>query len=483
MSKDTGLLAFGAYIPRGRLQRASVHAANAWFAPGLKGLAKGERSAANWDEDAITMAVEAARDALSGVDRDNVSAVTLASTTLPFADRLNAGVVKEALNLPDAVAALDSAGSQRAATSALIQALQGAGASPHLCVASERRLAKPASEAELTQGDGAAALLVGKGKNVVARFLGAHSVTVDFVDHFRAEGEEFDYTWESRWIRDEGYAKIAGDGLKAALERIGVAGKDIDRAAIAIAVKGVPESLAKRAGIKPEAVADTMTANVGDTGVAHPFLMLAAALEAAKPGEKILVAAFGQGLDVLVFETTAALADLPKRAGVAGSLKRRKAESNYQRFLFHRGLLNLDRGMRAEADQKQPGSTLYRNRKTVMALVGGRCTKTGSVQFPKSEISVNPNDRALHTQEDYPLAEKRARIVTYTADNLTYSPDPPAYYGNIDFDGGGRMMAEFTDVDAADVEVGREMRIVFRIKAVDEVRHFKRYFWKATTAD
>lgn len=482
MSKDIGILAYGAYIPRSRLQRSAVYAANSWFAPGLKGAAKGERASANWDEDTITMGVEAGRDALTRFERDQVGAIVLASTTLPFADRLNAGVVKEALNLPDAVAALDSAGSQRAGTSALIQALNGAGAKPTLCIASERRLARPASEAELSQGDAAAALLVGKGK-VIARLLGTHSVTVDFVDHFRADGEQFDYSWESRWIRDEGYTRIAGNGLKAALEAVGVAGADIAKAAIAINVRGVPEALAKRVGIKPEAVADTLSANVGDTGVAHPLLLLAAALEGVRPGDKILVAGFGQGLDVLVFEVTPAIADLPKRGGVSGSLARRKADSNYQRFLFHRGLLELDRGMRAEQDQKQPGSTLYRNRKAVLALVGGRCTKTGSVQFPKTDISVNPNDHAIGTQEDYPLAEKRAKVVTYTADALTYSPDPPSYYGMIDFEGGGRMTAEFTDVDATDIEVGADLRMVFRIKNVDEQRNFTRYFWKATTAN
>jgi uncharacterized OB-fold protein len=62
---------------------------------------------------------------------------------------------------------------------------------------------------------------------------------------------------------------------------------------------------------------------------------------------------------------------------------------------------------------------------------------------------------------------------------LTYSPDPPAYYGMIEFDGGGRMMAEFTDADAEVIEVGREMRMMFRIKSVDERRGFVKYFWKA----
>jgi 3-hydroxy-3-methylglutaryl CoA synthase len=481
MTIEAGILGYGAYIPRSRLQRSAVYASNSWFAPDLKGLVKGERAIANWDEDPITMGVEAARDALTGIQRERIGAITLCSTTLPFADRLNAGVVKEALNLSDTVAALDATGSQRVGVSALIQALNAAGAAPHLCIASELRKAPPASVQELTYGDAAAAILVGKGSGI-ARFLGAHSVTIDFVDHYRSAGEPFDYVWESRWIRDEGYMKIAGDGLRAALAKIGVAGQDIDRAAIAVSAGGVAAALAKKVGIRPEAVVDTFAASVGDTGVAHPFLMLTAALEQAKAGEKVLVAAFGQGVDTAVFEVMPTAKQLPSRRGVTGSLARRKPDTNYLRYLFHRGLLGLDRGMRAEQDQKQPGSTLFRNRKTVLALVGGRCSKTGVVQFPKSEIGVDPDRHSIGTQEDYPLAEVRAKVVTHTADNLTYSPDPPNCYGIIDFEGGGRLMAEFADVDVSEIEVGREMRMVFRIKAIDDTRHFKRYFWKATPA-
>ena len=64
---DVGILSFGAYVPRKRLQRSAIYATNSWFAPGLKGLAKGERAVGDWDEDSITMAVEAGRDALTGI--------------------------------------------------------------------------------------------------------------------------------------------------------------------------------------------------------------------------------------------------------------------------------------------------------------------------------------------------------------------------------------------------------------------------------
>src|SRR5579872_2474952 len=114
----SGILAFGAYVPRLRLQRSAVAAAHAWFNPALKGLSRGERAFAAWDEDTITMGVEAARDCLSDLERSRVSRVVLASTSHPFADRQNSVVVKEALNLDDHTAAMDVGGSQRAGTSA-----------------------------------------------------------------------------------------------------------------------------------------------------------------------------------------------------------------------------------------------------------------------------------------------------------------------------------------------------------------------------
>lgn len=475
-----GILACGAYIPRRRLQRAAIHAANGWFAGGLKGLARGERAIAGWDEDSITMAVEAARAALRDTDRASIGSVALASTTLPFADRSNAGVVKEALNLADTTGAFDLAGSRRAATTGLRQALAAAagGASAQLLVAADMRKSRPGSEAEMTYGDAAAALIVGDG-DAIATLIGAHSVTIDFVDHARVSGAEFDYGWEARWIRDEGYGAMVAAALADGLAKIGVDVAAIDRFVVPILAKGVAEGLARALGISTDAVADRMADRVGDSGAAHPILLLASALEAARPGERILLVGFGQGVDILVMETTDAIAHARGHCSVAATLADRIEDVNYLRWLFHRGLYDLERGMRAELDQKQPGTTLWRNRKAVLGLVGGRCTQTGTVQFPKSEISVNPNNPAAHTQEDYSLADRRARVVTYTADALAYSPDPPGYYGMIDFDGGGRMTVEFADVVADDVEVGREMRMVFRIKAFDAQRGFVKYFWKA----
>ncbi len=478
---ETGILAYGAYLPVTRLQRSAIHAANKWFAGGLGALAKGEKAVASWDEDAITMAVEAARDALEGLSRSGIGQVTLASTSHSFADRQNAGVVKEALNLSDNCGAMDVGGSMRAGTTSLLGALLAAGDRPALHLAAERRIASAASEAEMLYGDAAACLLVGKGKPL-ARLIAHHTVTIDFVDHWREDGVDFDYQWEARWIKEEGFTRLLGGAIQAAMAQAGLTGADIDHFIVPVAAKGVPEQIAKMVGVAADAVADTMTAVLGHAGAAHPNLMLAAALETAKPGDKILVSSFGQGADVLIFAVTDAIGSQRPRLGVSGWLARRREDSNYMQYLFYRGLIQLDRGARAEFDQKQPATALWRNRKTVFALIGGKCSKTGTVQFPKSELSVNANDHAHGTQEDYPLADLPAKIFTYTADSLTYSPNPPNYYGHVDFAGGGRWMFEFADVTADQVEVGADMRMMFRIKAFDEQRHFRRYFWKAAPA-
>ena len=476
MADDFGILSYGAYLPRRRLQRKSIAAANSWFAPGLRALAKGERAMANWDEDTVTMAVEAARDCLAGPAPADLEQLILASTTHPFDDRQNAAIVANAMHLGSALRVLDVSGSQRAGTSALISALAGGGSS--LVTASEHRLAKAASPQEMHYGDGAAALLVGSGKPI-ARLIGAHSETVDFVHQFRASERAHDYAWEERWIRDEGYLKLVPAALAALFKETGIAPAAVTHFCLPCTLPRVVPGVAKRAGIGEAAVRDNLAAVCGDTGAAHALLLLAHALAQAQPGDLIAVAAFGQGCDALLFEVTDAIAALPARGGVEGALARRKEETNYLRFLAFNDHIALERGMRAEADKGTPLTTLYRNRDMITGLVGGRCRLCGTLQFPRGRYCVNPQCNALDSQDDQPFSDARAKVMSYTADALTYSADPPAYYGMVEFDAGGRMMADFTDVDEGKVEVGMPMRMLFRIKEHDTARGFVRYFWKA----
>lgn len=476
-----GILRYGAYVPMRRLQRKAMVAANAWFNSALKSQGKGERAMANWDEDSVTMAVAAARDCLGDFDRGQLGAVHLASTTLPFADRLNAGIVAGALNLAESVAGHDHSASQRAGLSALADALNATGG-PVLVTAAEKRRTKAASPLELSSGDGAAALLVGEG-DVVAELVAHANRTVDFVDHYRGDGVAYDYTWEERWIRDEGYNKIVPATLKDLFAKAGVTGADIAHFCMPCTLAKVAGPIAKKAGIADAAVRDNLAMVCGDTGAAHALVMFAHALESAKSGELILVVAFGQGCDALLFRATDKIASAKPARGVSGFLARRREETNYQKFLAFNDTIEMERGMRSELDKATALSSLYRNRNTVTGFMGGKCNVCGTLQFPKTNICVNPNCNAFHSQEPQPFSDLEGRIMSYTADNLTYSADPPACYGMVQFDAGGRVMIDFTDVTPDDIDVGKKMDMVFRIKDYDGQRGFTRYFWKATPAE
>lgn len=476
-----GIQAFGGYIPRLRLNRKAMAQANAWFNPNLMGQGKGERSLANWDEDSVTMAVEAARDCLNGTSRDEIDGVYFASTTMPFADRQNSGILSAALTLSEDIPAADVTSSQRAGTTALITALNSAAGGAGKCqlvAAGDKRKARSASPQEFQFGDGAAALLISDGDGI-AKFLGSHSLTIDFVDHFRGEEEEFDYGWEERWIRDEGLVKIVPRAVKGALEKAGVSGDQIDHFVFPCTFPRMPQTIAKQCGIDPEKVRDNLAAACGETGTAHALVMLVDALQDAEPGQKILVAGFGQGCDALIFETTPALKDLSARNGVKGSLANRKEEHNYMKYLAFNDLVELEKGMRAEVDKKTALTTTYRKRDMLFGLVGGKCTKCGTAQFPRARICVNPNCQAVDSQEPYSFADKKGTILSWSADYLAFSMDPPSHYGMITFEEGGRFLCDITDVEPGTIDSGMNVRMVFRIKDFDDRRGFRRYFWKA----
>lgn len=478
-----GIVGYGAYIPRLRIPRESIVAANVWMNPALAGLARGERSMTNWDEDSITLAVEAARDAMAGHERVAITGISLASTTMPFADRQNSAIVAGALRLPDGIGAADRTGSLRAGTGALADALAAAHDEDGLalCIAADTRQARPASVQELGFGVGAAALFVGQ-KGVIAEHLGTYSRTEDFIDHFRPEGERFDYVWEERWAREQGFLRIIPEAIAGLLAETGVTADAIDHLLVPVMVRGVAQGVAKATGIPETALRDQLAANCGDTGTAHPLLMLAHALEDAKPGEKILLCGFGGGCDALLFEATDAITGYRPPRGVTGSLARRREEPNYMKFLTFNGLLDVEKGLRADEDKWTALSALHRNRDFLTAFMGGHCTQCGTLQIPKTRVCVNPNCGAHNTQEDEPFAEKPASVMSWTADRLAYSIDPPAHYGMVQFEGGGRLMSDFTDVDPDAVAVDMPVRMVFRIKDRDEQRGFVRYFWKAAPA-
>jgi len=468
---DIGILAIGVYVPTWRIRRETIAGAMDWAVPALKGMARGERSVANWDEDTVTMAVEASRRCLQGTDRSRVSRVALASTTLPFADRSNSGILADALNLDERISTEDAGGSRRSATSALQRLLkQSEAEGVALLAASDCRETRPGSLQEMQYGHGAAALLVGSGKPL-AVCQGGASIHRDLVDQYRSHDVDFDYALERRWAQEEGWLRIVPDAVEAALADAGISAEDVHHL-VASAPANVATKLAGMMNMQNASIADALDGNVGDTGAAHPLLMLAGALAAAGPGQHIVLAGFGQGADACVLKTTQAVADygdVPVSAG-------RKLD-NYVKFLALRRQLRPEYGIRAERDNRTALSTLYRKRHDITGFVGGRCRSCGALQFPLTHACVHC--REMDTQEPESLAELSGMVKSFTEDWLAFTPSPPLIYGNITFPDGANVLMEFTDFEPGEVSVGAGVGTAFRIKDFDDSRAFRRYFWKA----
>jgi len=182
----TGIVSYGSYIPYRLLKRAAI--AEVLGVPA----AKGERSVASFDEDSVSMAAEAARDALRAVGTDRVRSLLFATSTPPYAEKLNAAIVGAAAQLPSESRAADLTGSVRAGLSALLQAADAASAGGlALAVMSDCRLGAPEGRLEQAGGDGAAAFVMGSGDAVIAEIVASASFTREFLDTWRMPEERF----------------------------------------------------------------------------------------------------------------------------------------------------------------------------------------------------------------------------------------------------------------------------------------------------
>lgn len=475
-----GIVSFGGYVPRYRLDRRKIFRAMGWMDPSTAGSSRGEKAVANFDEDSITMAVAAGLDSLTGFDRSRIGGVYFASTTMPYKERLNAGILTAAMGLSDHIRAADFGGALKAGTTALLAALEGVssgGAGNILVCASDSRLGQPASAEEMIFGDASAAFVVGT-ENTIAEFKGSYSVTFDFGDHFRGEYAKFDRKWEDRWVRDLGYDEFVPLAVKGLFGKYGLKMSDFSKVIYDCHYSAERKKLNKVLGISPEMEQGNYQEEIGLSGAAQSLVMLAGALENAKPGDKILVVSFGSGCDALYFEATERIGRKECR-GISGSLAKKAELDPYEKYLVWRDILPADMGLRSEEDLWTRWSALWRNRKEVLGLWGTRCLKCGTPQFPAQRVCVNPECGAIDEREEYLFSDKLGKIASYTGDMLAASYNPPAIYGAVVFEGGGKYYFDFTDCALDELSTGMTVGVSFRRKYYDKKRGVSGYFWKA----
>ena len=476
-----GVCSYGGYVPRYRLSRGLIFNAMGWMNPANIALASGEKAVANFDEDTITMAVAAGFDSLKGIERSKVEGIYFASTSMPYKERLNAGIIMAALGLNDHIRAADFSGGLKAGTTALLSALEGVESkrtNNMLVCSSDCRLGRPASPQEMIFGDAAAALLVGD-EGVIAEFKGSYSITYDFGDHYRGGTAKFDRQWEDRWIRDLGFDQFVPEVVNGLLDKYQLKITDFAKVIYPCHYVAARKRLNKVLGIAPEVEQSNLQAEIGESGTAQSLVMLVSALEEAKPGEKILVVSFGSGCDALCFEVTEDIENKKDRDGISRCLTNKAELQNYQKYLVWRDILPGDLGLRAEEDLWTRWSLLWRKRKDVLGLWGSKCKRCGTPQFPSQRICVNPDCGAVDEMEEFCFSDKIGHITSYTGDMLASSYNPPAIYGSIQFEVGGKYMFDFTDCDLDSLAVGMPVCMSFRRKYYDEKRDIVGYFWKA----
>ena len=463
-----GIVSYGSYVPYRRLKRAAI--AQVLGIPAEKG----ERAVASFDEDSVSMAVEASRDALRADSHRPIDALFFATTTPAYADKLNAALVGAAVRLPAELRAADCTGSVRAGLSALLQAVDAVrgGARHALVVAADARLAAPEAKAERTNGDGAAAFVVGS-EGVVADIVATASLTREFLDTWRQPDETFPHTWEERFALTQAHAPLLANAVQTVLKKAGVAPGDLAAVVLDCPNPRATADVAKRLKLDPAKLTDPLALTVGQTGAAHPALLLTNVLAAAKPDDLILVAAAADGADAVLLRATDALASHRQPRSV-GRLIESKGDVGYGTYLKWREILPTEPPRRPDPD-RPGGPPMLRAAEWKYGFVGSRCTACGTPQLPPQRVCVRCS--AKDQMEAHPFADRPARVATLTLDRLAFSMNPPTVSVVLDFEGGGRFLCEMTDCEPEQVRIGDQVEMTFRRMFTADGVH--NYFWKA----
>ena len=465
----SGITSIGAYIPQYRLPRKAF--SEAWGSGG--GL--GERSVANHDEDTLTMAVNAAVDALGANGRDQIDAVHFASTTAPYREKQSATVVATAADLGTDIRAVDFAGSLRAGTSALLaafDAVNAGSASNVLVVAADDRWGYPKSDHESTFGDAAAAVVVSKGAAAV-EVVAQASIANEITDVWRRASDDFVRTWEDRFVIQHGYDSTTKQAIRAVLDKAGLQPADITKAVVYGPETRSHQALIRGAGFDPGAQAqDNLIATVGNTGAAHALLMLVAALEEAKAGDKILLASYGEGADALVLEVK----KKPKKGrAVSGHLAIKRTLPSYERYLAYRGIVGVTPEAPLRVEPYAASTVAWRTRSQTLRFHGSKCNQCGTLHHPIQRICYNCQSKDDYTEVR--LYDKPGTVFTFTRDNLAGGLEPPTVNCVVESDeGNARISCIMTDNEPLEGKVGA--RVEFTFRKIHEAGNYHNYYWK-----
>ncbi len=295
----SGIVSYGVYIPRFRIRLDEI--ARVWGDGEeiTEGLRVFEKSVPDLDEDTVTIAVEAARNALqrAKIDPKRIGAIYAGSESHPYAVKPTATIVGQAVCTSSSFTAADFEFACKAGTAAL-QAALGLVRSNlidlGLAIGADVSQGAPGDMLEYTAAAGGAAYLIGS-RDVAAEIEGTYSFTSDTPDFWRREGMPYP-EHGGRFTGEPAYFKHVAGAARGLLERMNIAPEDYDYAVFHQPNGKFPVRVAKMLGFSKKQIEPGLIVPlIGNTYSASCLIGLAATLDIAQPGERIFVTSFGSG--------------------------------------------------------------------------------------------------------------------------------------------------------------------------------------------
>lgn len=344
-NRGVGIVGYGAYVPRYRLP--AVEVSRVWTG-GHGGVPIEEKSVPGLDEDTATIAIEAARNALSRgrVDAQDLRAVWVGSESHPYAVKPTGTIVAEAIGATPSVSVGDWQFACKAGTEAMQAAfsLVGSGMADYaLAIGADTAQGRPGDALEYTTAAGGAAYIVGPKEQSLAYLEASYSFVTDTPDFFRRPYQHYP-EHGGRFTGEPAYFKHITGSVKALLEELGLKPADFAAAVFHQPNVKFPQRVAQMLGFNKDQIkAGLLSGQVGNTYAAAAMLGLTAVLDVAKPGDRILLASFGSGAgsDAFSFVVTDAVLERQALAPTTRTYMARRKQIDYAVYVRYRHKLEM----------------------------------------------------------------------------------------------------------------------------------------------
>ena len=292
-----GSSGYAVAVPRLRIKREEY--AKAWGTFAAAGV--NEKSVMGFDEDILTMAAKVAKRALDSASLRpaDITRFAFASTSAPYVEKLLSGTILVGLGAPSETFVSDHTSSTRAGTEALLVGYEHVAANPAgkaLVAVADAPSASMWDSIEHGMGAGSAAFVL-SADHAIAELEGhASYVSEHFGERFRPRDEESVRDLGVRKFNEGSFVTNTTRAASALLKRLGRKPEDYAHVVIQQPDARAPGTVASKLGFTDaQLAAGLVSASLGDLGAASTPVGLAAALDAAKAGDRILAVSYGSG--------------------------------------------------------------------------------------------------------------------------------------------------------------------------------------------